>query len=240
MQTVEIIRAHDGFDVANQAADLILARLLSAKGMFHLALTGGTVGILTLKALATREEVADIDLRKIHFWFGDERFVAADSSERNAVQAKNALLDGLKLPIENLHEMPASDEFTDLDQAVLSFNREIEIQFAGGTPAMDLTILGMGPDGHIASLFPGHDYRSTLIVGEDNSPKPPAQRISMSYGLINSSKEILFVVSGIDKAEAIEKVHKDPACDLPAAQIAAVGKTTWIIDQAAGATFWSC
>jgi 6-phosphogluconolactonase len=105
---------------------------------------------------------------------------------------------------------------------------------------MDLTILGMGPDGHVASLFPGHSYPDALIVAEKNSPKPPAQRISMSLQLLNASKEILFVVSGIDKAEAVEKVHKDERCELPAAKIEATGQNTWIVDMAAGAAFWSC
>lgn len=240
MQQVEIHRALDSNDVAAQAADFILERLLAARSTFHIALTGGTVGILTLKALGQKEEIRRIDFSQIHIWFGDDRFVAADSPDRNAVQANQALLANLEISALNLHELPASDQVADLDEAVVNFNLELSEQFKGQSPTMDLTILGMGPDGHVASLFPGHAYPDTLIVAEHNSPKPPPQRISMSYDLLNASKEILFVVSGIDKAEAIEKVHNEPDCDLPAARIAASGKTTWIVDSAAGAAFWSC
>jgi 6-phosphogluconolactonase len=240
MQQVEIRRAQDSADVAEQAAVFILERLLIAKNKFHIALTGGTVGILTLKALSQKEEIQKIDFSSIHFWFGDDRFVAAESPDRNAVQAKQALLGNLEIPSQNIHEMPASDQIADLDEAALSFSREISKHFNFEKPCMDLTILGMGPDGHVASLFPGHTYPESLIVAEHSSPKPPPKRISMSYDLLNASKEILFVVSGIDKAEAVERVHKEPDCDLPAARVAATEKTIWIVDSAAGATFWSC
>jgi 6-phosphogluconolactonase len=105
---------------------------------------------------------------------------------------------------------------------------------------MDLTILGMGTDGHVASLFPGVVSDSTNVVAVDDSPKPPAQRLSLSMNVINASRKIIFVVSGVDKSQAVEAVHKDPECDLPAAKVAAAGLTLWIIDEAAGAAFWSC
>ncbi len=240
MGTVEIRRALDSADVAEQAAEFILERMQSRNGRFDIALTGGTVGILTLKHLARKLERSQIDFRNIHFWFGDERFVEHDSSDRNAVQARGSLLNQLPISEEQIHEMPAANQFADLDEAVLSFRRHLESEFQGLEPKMDLAILGMGPDGHVASLFPGHSYPNELIVAESDSPKPPAQRISMSYQMLNASKEVLFVVSGVDKAEAVEKVHKDEKCELPAAKIEATGQTTWIVDMAAGAAFWSC
>ena len=240
MQSVEIRRALDSADVAEQAADFILERLLAAKNSFHVTLTGGTVGILTLKHLAQKTELKAVNFNNIHFWFSDERYVAKESPDRNALQARTALLNSLDIPKENIHEMPAADQYPDLVAATDAFNLELERAFLGVEPEFNLTVLGMGPDGHVASLFPGHTYPESLIVSEADSPKPPPQRISMSYQLLNSSKEVLFVVSGVDKAEAIEKVHQDPNCDLPAAKVAARGQTVWIIDQAAGAAFWSC
>ena len=112
--------------------------------------------------------------------------------------------------------------------------------FGESEPAMDLTILGMGPDGHVASLFPGMNHDGDLVVAVDNSPKPPPERLSFSLDLINRSDKIIFVVAGIDKAEAVESVHKNPECDLPAAKVEAKDQTLWIIDEAAGAAFWSC
>ncbi|NBW72851.1 MAG: 6-phosphogluconolactonase [Microbacteriaceae bacterium] len=239
-QSVEIRRAINAQDVAEQAASEILDRLLKAKGKFHIALTGGTVGILTLKHLAAKEATKTLELRDLHFWFGDERYVETDSPDRNFNQANEAMLSLLKIPTQNIHQFPATDNSDNLDQAREVFEQHIISQFGDVPVAMDLTILGMGPDGHVASLFPGHTHKASLIVAESDSPKPPPQRLSFSMELINASKEIFFVVSGVDKAEVVEKVHKDPECDLPAAKVAGIGQTLWFIDEAAGAAFWSC
>ena len=243
MQSVEIRKAINAVDVATQATNEILdtiAEVLSKKDVAHLALTGGTVGILTLEVLAKAIAERKTDLSKVHFWWGDERFVARDSADRNALQARNALLNSIDVPRENIHEFPSSDNGLKLNVAQAQFAEHIDQAFASNSPAMDLTILGMGPDGHVASLFPSQSHAGELVVAVPDSPKPPAERLSMSMGLINRSEKIIYVVSGIDKAEAIESVHKNPDCDLPAAKVAAKGQTLWIIDEAAGAAFWSC
>jgi 6-phosphogluconolactonase len=243
MKSVEIRRADNASDVAKQAAIEIIATInqaLKKQETFNIALTGGTVGILTLEVLGQQNELADLDLSKVHFWWGDERFVASESVDRNSNQARQALLDTIDVTSSNVHEFPSSDQGLDLETARTSFENELLTAFAGKSPKMDLTILGMGPDGHVASLFPGHEHNRSLIVSEHNSPKPPAQRLSMSMDLINNSERIIFVVSGIDKAEAISSVHQDTDCELPAAKVSAQGETLWIIDQAAGSAFWSC
>jgi 6-phosphogluconolactonase len=243
MNQVEIRKVINGADVANKASDEIiesLHKVVAAKGVAHIALTGGTVGILTLEHLSRKLPESGIDLGKVHFWWGDERFVESNSPDRNANQARVALLGSLEQGPLNLHEFPAADAGLDLDSAREAFETHLNEVFVGTTPKMDITILGMGPDGHVASLFPGHSHKDQLIVSEANSPKPPAQRLSMSMGLINSSDKVIFVVSGLDKAEAIESVHKDPDCVLPAAKVSAKVMTLWFIDEAAGASFWSC
>ena len=243
MSSVEIRKAINASDVADQAVHVVtieLQRLLKAKSKVHFALTGGTVGILTLKHLAANEDFLAQDLTKVHIWFGDERYVDADSSDRNANQAKDALLNSLVIPAENIHEFPSKDSGCSVEDSAKSFERELLAQFADGAPSMDLMLLGMGPDGHVASLFPGKEHQTGLIVAELDSPKPPAERLSMSMELINRSAMIVFVVSGIDKAEATEQVHRNAECQLPAAQVHAANQTLWIIDEAAGAAFWSC
>lgn len=243
MQSVEIRKAINASDVATQATQEILdtiANVLSKKDVAHVALTGGTVGILTLEVLAKAIAERKTDLSKVHFWWGDERFVARDSADRNALQARNALLNKIDVPKENIHEFPSSDNGLELDVAKMQFAEHTDQTFSYNTAAMDLMILGMGPDGHVASLFPGQAHPGDLVVAVPDSPKPPAERLSMSMELINRSAKIIFVVSGIDKAEAVESVHKNPDCDLPAAKVAAQGQTLWIIDEAAGAAFWSC
>jgi 6-phosphogluconolactonase len=243
MKSVEVRKAVNALDVATQATDEILQTLqevIHAKGSAHIALTGGTVGILTLEVLAKALPTSQVDVSKIHFWWGDERFVASDSADRNANQARVALLDSLDIAPDHLHEFPSTDGNLDLQVAKGQFAAHIKAVFGESEPRMDLTILGMGPDGHVASLFPGEQHEKELIVSVSDSPKPPAQRLSFSMDLINQSEKILFVVAGIDKAEAVEKVHKNPECELPAAQVSARGETLWLVDEAAGAAFWSC
>jgi 6-phosphogluconolactonase len=122
------------------------------------------------------------------------------------------------------------------------FEDSLSKHFGHGLPAFDLSILGMGPDGHIASLFPGHGELSVgeVVVAESNSPKPPAERLSLSFDVLNASAKIIFVVSGLDKSAAVTAVHTDENCELPAAKIQAQSETIWFIDQAAGQEFWSC
>jgi 6-phosphogluconolactonase len=243
MKSVEVRKAVNALDVATQATDEILQTLedvISAKGAAHIALTGGTVGILTLDVLSKALPTSQVDVSKIHFWWGDERFVASDSGDRNANQARVALLDSIEIAPGHLHEFPSADDNLELQVARAQFESHIKAVFGDSEPRMDLTILGMGPDGHVASLFPGEQHEKELIVSVSDSPKPPAQRLSFSMDLINQSDKIIFVVAGIDKAEAVESVHKDPECQLPAAQVSACGETLWIIDEAAGAAFWSC
>lgn len=243
MKSVEVRKAINASDVANLAADEIIESLVSiikAKGVAHIALTGGTVGILTLEVLAKKEDLASVDLSKVHFWWGDERYVDKDSNDRNATQARTALLNSINVSESNIHEFPAADSGLSVDDAREAFENLLVSAFEGKTPAMDLTIMGMGPDGHVASLFPGIVYPNQMVVAVHNSPKPPAERLSLSMDVVNNTQKVVFVVSGIDKAEAVEAVHKNPECELPAARVSAKGQTIWFIDEAAGASFWSC
>ena len=241
----EIRRAFNAADVAHQAAREIIETLVEAvsrKGIANVALTGGTVGILTLRVLAEQPDLERLDLEKVHFWWGDERYVDSASIERNAVQAREAFFKRVVVPEVNIHEFPATGNSSDLLNAKELFEAEVRKNFGSLTPKFDLVILGMGPDGHVASLFPRHETlaENQLIVAEPNSPKPPAERLSLSYSILNSAVKIVFVVSGLDKSDAVTSVHTDENCELPAAKINAIGETIWFVDQAAGAEFWSC
>ena len=241
----EIRRAINAADVAQLASREILETLeqaLANKSHINLSLTGGTVGILTLSVLAEQPDLERIDFTRVHIWWGDERFVGANSPDRNAVQARDAFLKKINIPESNIHEFPASNQGLSLSTARSSFEGLVNTHFGEGVPLFDLTILGMGPDGHIASLFPGHEELSVeaIVVAEPNSPKPPSERLSFGFDALNNSQKIIFVVSGIDKANAVKEVHTNENCDLPAAKVVALGETIWFIDQAAGAEFWSC
>lgn len=243
MKSVEVRKAINALDVAQQASLEIvetISNVLAKKNSVHIALTGGTVGILTLEVLGKIISEQKLDVSKAHFWWGDERFVESNSVDRNFNQARNAMPNLLGIDSKMIHAFPSSDNGMELETARSDFSAHIIEVFGDTEPAMDLTILGMGPDGHVASLFPGMNHEGDLVIAVDNSPKPPPQRLSFSLELINGSEKILFVVAGLDKAEAIESVHKNPECDLPAAKVEAQGQTLWIIDEAAGAAFWSC
>jgi len=243
--STEIRRAANGQEVAQLAAREIIETLeqaLANKPVVNVALTGGTVGILTLAVLAEQPDLSRLDLSRVHFWWGDERYVESTSSDRNANQARAAFFDKVAVSEDNIHEFPAADVSSDLLTAKKVFEEALVKHFGPGLPVFDLTILGMGPDGHIASLFPSHEELSVgeVVVAESNSPKPPAERLSLSFDVLNASAKIIFVVSGLDKSAAVTAVHTDENCELPAAKIQAQGETIWFIDQAAGQEFWSC
>jgi len=240
-KNVEVRQFNDADGVAEAAAQAvvsILAELLATKPLAHLVVTGGTVGILTLAKLSEIESL--VDWERVHIWWGDERFVEKSSSDRNSVQARKVWLAEASVPSANIHEFPASDEGFTLDQAAAVFAAEVAAYtpLNSSLPMFDIVLLGMGPDGHVASLFPGSQAYSSapVVIAEHNSPKPPPQRLSFTYDAINAATEVWFTVAGADKAPAVTAVFTDNDCDLPAAKIAASSKTLWFVDKAAGAS----
>ncbi|CAM5315745.1 6-phosphogluconolactonase [Leifsonia shinshuensis] len=182
--------------------------ILDDLGAANIALTGGTMGIAVLEAVNGSPARDTIDWSKVHFWWGDERFVEKSSEERNERQAREALLDHLPVPPENIHPFPASDEIPDIEEAASVYAAELQAFAPEGQafPKFDITFLGVGPDGHIASLFPDRagirETEATVIV-ERESPKPPPQRLSLTRPVLNASDRIWLVLSGSDKASAL-------------------------------------
>ncbi len=234
---VEVIRLADADAVASGAAKAVvetLSGLLSKQPTAHLVVTGGSVGILTLAKLS--QLGASLDWSRVHVWWGDERFVARDSADRNVNQAKDAWLVNAPIPGQNIHAFPASDQGLSLNDAANAFGAELRENATTGKefPDFDILLLGMGPDGHVASLFPGVNHLGgALIVAESDSPKPPPQRLSFSYDLINSATEVWFTVAGADKAAAVSQVFNNHESKLPAAQVSGRNKTVWFLDEAA-------
>ena len=182
--------------------------ILDDLGRANIALTGGTMGNAVLEAVNSSPARDTIDWSKVHFWWGDERFVEKSSEERNERQAREALLDHLPVPPENIHPFPASDDIPDIEEAARVYAAELEAFAPEGQafPKFDITFLGVGPDGHIASLFPDRagirETEATVIV-ERESPKPPPQRLSLTRPVLNASDRIWLVLSGSDKASAL-------------------------------------
>lgn len=239
--SVLVNRFKDGQSVARNVAEAFFVKMdevLADKPEANVAITGGTVGIASLAEIALHERAASFDFNRINFWWGDERFVASDSADRNAVQARNALFSKIQINPANLHEFPSADNGLTLDEAAEQFSKHV----AEVRPHFDLFFLGMGPDGHINSLFPQKPTPApgVQIMAEHDSPKPPAQRLSFTYEAVNAADEIWFTVSGADKADAVNVAFGDDPTSLPVGRVHGKLKTVWFVDQTAGTTTWGC
>jgi len=223
---------------ATRLADTIRSAVAD-RGRAMIVLTGGSNGIALLKTLG--DHAAGIDWTAVHLFWGDDRYVPGDDDERNDKQARGALLDHIDIPPENVHPMPASDGGfgTDLAAAALAYEQELADCAEPGepTPRFDVHLLGMGPEGHINSLFPDTPaVRETtrMVVAVHDSPKPPPQRITLTLPAIQRSREVWLMVSGAAKAEAVAAAAAGaPAVSIPAAGAVGLETTLWLLDQEA-------
>jgi 6-phosphogluconolactonase len=210
---------------------------IDKRGTAQIVLTGGGTGVGTLKRVGERGDA--IDWSKVHLYWGDDRFVPEDDDERNEKQAREALLDRVDIPAANVHPMAPSDgEFgDDLDAAARDYAQVLAANAVDGQPApdFDVHLLGMGTEGHINSLFPETPaVRETdrLVVGVDDSPKPPPRRITLTLPAIQRSREVWLVVSGAGKADAVAAaIGGAKAVDVPAAGAVGRDATVWLLDE---------
>jgi 6-phosphogluconolactonase len=214
---------------------------IDKRGRAQIVLTGGGTGVGLLKRVG--EHAAKIDWSKVHVYWGDDRYVPEDDDERNDKQAREALLDHVDVPAANVHPMSPSDgEFgDDLDAAALAYEHVLAANADNGQPApdFDVHLLGMGPEGHVNSLFPETPaVRETqrLVVGVVDSPKPPPRRITLTLPAIQRSREVWLVVSGAAKADAVAAaIGGAKPVDVPAAGAVGREATVWLLDEDAAA-----
>ena len=240
--TQRVIRT---FETAEQVARASAAEFIAtshdaidARGRFVVALAGGSTPRLLYELLAEDPLRSQVDWSCVHFFWGDERPVAPDHKDSNFGMAKRALLDKLALPEQQIHRMPA--DRTDLDAAARDYQAEIAAVFgvsADGTPpALDLVLLGMGPDGHTASLFPGTSAlkETARWVVANPVAKLGATRLTMTSVILNRASHILFLVNGADKAGPLAEVLEGPPDPerLPSQLIrpAPPSRLTWMVD----------
>ena len=201
-----------------------------------IVLTGGTMGSAVLQAVNDNPARDSIDWSRINVWWGDERWLPAGDPDRNETQARAALLDHVALDPERVHPFPSSDQGVELDAAAAAYAQEL----ADHTPAnasmphFDITFLGIGPDGHIASLFPergGIREQELTVVSVRNSPKPPPERLSLTLPVINSSARVWLVAAGADKASALGLTLAGASFnEVPAAGVEGRRKTLFFVD----------
>lgn len=220
----------------DRLVDAITAAV-AARGQASVVLTGGGTGIGMLERVKERSD--EIDWPKVHVYWGDERFVPADDDERNDKQAREALLSHIDIPEVNVHAIAASDgEFgDDLEAAAAGYEQLLNETFAEAATEFDVHLLGMGPEGHVNSLFPDTaavQETERLVVGVSNSPKPPPRRITLTLPAVARSREVWLVVSGDGKADAVAAALGGAApVDIPAAGAIGREATVWLLDDAA-------
>lgn len=222
------------------AGDRLVAAIVDAidkRGTAQIVVTGGGTGIGLLKRVGERRD--EIDWSRVHLYWGDDRFVAADDDERNDKQAREALLDHVGIPAANVHPMaPSGGEFgDDLDAAAAGYERVLAANADEGQPApdFDVHLLGMGGEGHVNSLFPHTPAvreRERLVVGVADSPKPPPRRVTLTLPAVRRSREVWLVVSGAAKADAVAAAIGGASPDeVPAAGAVGRAATVWLLDE---------
>ena len=222
LPNAQAVFVHDDLDglsasVAQRIADLA-AQAIAARGVFHIALTGGE----TPRRCYEKLRCLPVDWAHVQIYFGDERCLPVGDNQRNDRMARETLLEHIAIPPGNIHAIPAE-----------LGAREAAVRYAAvleGIVPLDLILLGMGEDGHIASLFPGNpatDSRAAAVP-VFNAPKPPAERVSLGMGTLNAARQRIFLVAGAGKRDALEQILQGKS--LPAARVAT---TEWHLDRAA-------
>ncbi len=245
MSAPEVFVYASGDLLASAAAARTVTRLadaIAAEGRAHLVLTGGGIGTKVLAAIAADPARDAVDWRQVDVWWGDERFEPAGDPERNETGARSALLDHIDLDPARVHPMAGPDgpDGDNEDAAAVRYAAELRAAAPEGAdvPAFDVLMLGIGPEGHVASIFPDSlTARATgSVVAVRNSPKPPPTRISLTFSAIQAAREVWILASGAEKADAVAEALSGVSQDkLPAAGARGRDRTLFLLDEAAAA-----
>ena len=226
----QVVRHADPAELASQTARRMLDKLveLQSDGKIpQLCVTGGRIAMATYAAFADLVPGSGLDPSRLELWWSDERFLPAEDPERNAGPALALLARSFSVDPARTHSMPSADGIVDADASANSYAKEL------GDTVFDLCLLGMGPDGHVASIFPHHpssEPTSQPVIGVSDAPKPPPERISLTIDRINTSAQVWMLVSGTEKADAVAKALAGDA-ELPASGVAGRERTIWLIDE---------
>lgn len=245
-------------EAAAQRIAASAARAISERGRFSIALSGGSTPRGLYERLTQQPFRSQIDWEKVHVFWGDERYVPREDPESNYHLAYEALLSQVPIPVGQIHSFPTN--LADPQQAANAYTKELQAFVAEATPGavdltsptagemettpplsqiqLDLILLGMGPDGHTASLFP-HSATldaddDVLVAVEEQAPKPPPVRLTLTLPVINSAREVIFLVAGSDKAATLRAVVNGTG-DFPSQRVQPTsGELIWLVDAAAG------
>ncbi|MBV9957154.1 MAG: 6-phosphogluconolactonase [Acidobacteria bacterium] len=231
---VEVWR--DVGEISERAAELVIgiAREAAGRGEFTLALSGGSTPRALYELLATEEKSARVPWEQTQVFWSDERCVPPDDAESNYRLAHEALLSRVPVPAEHVHRMRGEDE---PGAAAAAYAGELEKNVGAGDPRLSLILLGMGEDGHTASLFPQTDALKDTVhtVAANYVEKLKSHRLTMTLRTLNAAATVIFLVSGAAKSEALSKVFESDAVadgSLPARLVRpAQGELIWLVDE---------
>ncbi|WP_433338227.1 6-phosphogluconolactonase [Spirillospora sp. CA-294931] len=233
--------------LAKAVAARLVTRIVdaqAARGSASVVLTGGGVGTAVLAELAATGARDAIDWRRLDIWWGDERFLPTGDPERNETGARRALLDHVALDPARVHPMPASDgpDGDDPEAAAETYAAELRAaarpEDHGPVPSFDVLMLGVGPDAHVASLFPGLPalYDERPVVAVRGAPKPPPTRVSLTLPALRAAREVWLMAAGEAKATAVRLgLSEAGPVQVPAAGARGRRSTLFLLDRAAAA-----
>lgn len=219
MTEIQVISATDADSIITKVIDDLtdyISNAVSNSKEVHISLTGGRAGTEIAKQLFASSA---IDSRLVHIWWSDERYLNAGNVDRNDSVVPSDLITKAQI-----HRLPSTDTTSDLGEAVGKASSDLHLhtttRFCDRNVMMDISLLSVGPDGHIASLFPGHSALTSTaaIAGISDSPKPPSERLTWTLSTLNASEQIWFIATGSEKADAVSKlitgsdVKEIPAC----------------------------
>jgi 6-phosphogluconolactonase len=244
--TTDVVVHADAALLAQAVAARLIVKLIdaqAARGEATLVLTGGGVATAVYGAIAGNPARDAVDWSRVDLWWGDERFLPSGDPERNETQARQALLDSLPLDPARVHPMPASDgpDGPDPELAAERYAAALARAAAPGSavlPHFDVLLLGVGEDGHVASVFPEQPaaYETRPVSAVRGSPKPPPIRITLTLRAVNTAEEVWLIAAGTEKAKAARLALSGAGpVQIPAAGVHGVERTVWLLDRAAAA-----
>jgi 6-phosphogluconolactonase len=232
-----VITASDPAALAKEAADRILAKMAANSGRIAICLTGGSSPKQLYRLLATEPYRGRTPWQRVHWFIGDERFVPPNHPLNNMSMARRTFLDQCA-PQANIHPIPT--EGTDPDEGARRYERELQSLYGSEVldpdrPLFDVVLMGLGPDGHTASLFPGDravDEIERWVIGVSKAPVEPfVPRVTLTLPALSSCREMLFEVAGSDKRAILTRALAGE--NLPANRARSMGETIWLVDKAA-------
>jgi 6-phosphogluconolactonase len=232
-----VIAVSDSVALAKAAADRMVARIASNPGRAAICLTGGSSPKQLYQLLASEPYRSRIPWDRVHWFIGDERFVPPTDPLNNMAMARRIFLDACA-PADNIH--PIATDLADAELSALQYERELKSFYGAGVlnparPLFDVVLMGVGPDGHTASLFPGYpaieETRRWVVGVPRANVEPLLPRVTLTLPALGSCREMLFEVAGSDKRAILTRVLEGE--NLPAGRAHSTGETIWLVDKAA-------